>query len=336
MIIKNVKNLVRRTANYTKLHYQDWKAGKELSIQKDNLSKISKKDIILVCCLRNESFRIEYFYKYYKKLGVDHFIFIDNGSTDNFSEWASNKSDVSSFYTEGSYKDSRFGMLWCNDILRRYGTGHWCLVVDPDEFLVFPHIETRSLRALVQHLDEEGKNSMHAIMIDAYSNMPLSKTRLLPGENPFDLCPYFDCDGYIQSEAWYGGTWIRGGPRLREQFFDRPAEAPALNKIPLVKWQQYYHYNMSTHDARPLSLNQPHLQTHVTVTGALFHFKMIASLKDKAEEEMKRREHFSDGREYERYLQNIEANYFKEGLSLQYLNSEQLVEEGLISIGNWF
>ena len=51
--------------------------------------------------------------------------------------------DVSVWYTEASYKASAFGMLWCNDLLRRHAHNRWCVVVDPDELLVYPRMETR-------------------------------------------------------------------------------------------------------------------------------------------------------------------------------------------------
>lgn len=335
-MLSTLKRFIRRSGAYAKLFFDDWRSGRQLTIRQNNLKKIKDSDIILFCCLRDEAFRLDFFYTYYREMGVNHFIFVDNNSSDGFLDWARSKPDVTAFHTASSYKNARFGMLWCNDLLRRYGCGHWCVVVDPDEFLVYPKVENRSLRALTQHLDDEGKESFHAVMVDAYSDQPLNETILLPGKDPFEVCPYFDRDGYIQTEAWYGGRWIRGGPRLRTQFFEKPSEAPALNKIPLIKWKWYFHYNMSTHDARPYYLNLPHLHNRVSATGALFHFKMISTLKNKAEEEMRRRQHFSGGREYEQYLMHENSTYFKDGISLRYNGSAQLAELGLISAGDWF
>jgi len=279
---------------------------------------------------------MEYFYEYYKKLGVDHFIIIDNGSSDGLVDWARRYPDITLFYTEGSYKKSRFGMLWCNDLLRRFGTGHWCVTVDPDEFLVYPKSETRDLKALTQHLDDEKRPCMHAVMLDAYSDRSLEETTLGPGDNPFEICPYFDRDGYIQTEGWGGGIWIRGGPRLRTQFSDAPWEAPALNKIPLIKWRWYYHYNMSMHDARPFFLNKPHAPGRVSITGALFHFKMVSSLAEKAQEELTRGEHYAGSREYIRYAESRGEKVHAEGISVRYENSRQLVDLGLMSAATWF
>lgn len=335
-ITANSSKKVKQFFFYKKLRKIDKNAGLQLNLVQDNLSKISKNDILLFACLRNEKMRMSYFVEYYRKLGVKHFIFVDNDSTDGFMDWAQGEADVSVWHTAASYKNSKFGMLWLNDLLHRYGTGHWNVVVDPDEFLVYPYMETRSLKALASFLEEERRSCMHAVMLDTYSDQALEKTVLNEGQNPFEVCPYFDRDGYIQSPGWGGGTWIRGGVRLRIHFSKNTGSAPALNKIPFIKWQKNFHYNMSMHDARPLMLNRAHSPNEVSTTGALFHFKMVASLTKKAQEEMNRKEHYAGGREYERYHAESTKSFFQEGISIKYKSAKQLQDLGIISPGQWF
>ena len=117
-------------------------------------------------------------------------------------------------------------------------------------------METRSLRALAQFLEDDHRPCLHTLLVDAYSDRPLAETHLGEEDDPFVVCPFFDRDGYLQRESWGNSTWVQGGPRMRVHFADRPAEAPALNKIPMVRWKRHYHYNMSTHDAWPRRLNR--------------------------------------------------------------------------------
>lgn len=321
---------------YRKLALRDRKAGRQLSLVQDNLRRIGPGGILLFACLRNEAFRMPFFVDYYRRLGVTHFLFVDNDSTDGFMDWARQRDDVSVWHTAASYRKSNFGMLWLNDLLRRFGTGHWCVVVDPDEFLVYPNMETRSLKALAGFLEEERRDCMHAVMLDAYSDRPLQDTVLRPGDDPFAVCPYFDRDGYIQTASWGNSTWVRGGVRMRTQFRDNPAQAPGLNKIPFIRWQRGFHYRMSMHDAYPVRLNRAHAPNAVSLTGALFHFKMVASLVDKAAEEMQRKEHYAGGREYAHYHRSPEPEFYDPGISVRYEGPRQLVDLGLMSPGRWF
>ena len=86
--------------------------GRELRVVQDNTESIGKGDIMLFCTLRNEAFRIPHFLEHYRGLGVQHFVFVDNGSEDDFQRIVQDDEDVSVWYTEKSYKKSSFGMHW--------------------------------------------------------------------------------------------------------------------------------------------------------------------------------------------------------------------------------
>ena len=325
-----------RAGRYGYMTIRDWRAGRQLQRVQDHTARIARGDVLLVVCLRNEKFRMPAFVDHYRRLGVDHFLVIDNGSTDGFQDWARDQQDISVWYTEASYKKAHFGMLWCNDLLRRYGTGHWCVTVDPDEFLVYPFYETRGLKALCQFLEDDRREVMHTVMLDAYSDRDVDDTVLGEGDDPFEVCPFFDRDGYVQTTGWGRGSFIRGGPRLRVHFREDVDHAPALNKAPLVKWCWHYHYRLSMHDLYPRRLNQPHSPGEVSLTGGLFHFKLVASLTDKAREEMRRGEHFAGSREYAQYLEASENALYQEGVSSRFTGSRQLLDLGLMSAGRWF
>ena len=61
--------------------------SRELTPVQDNTARIKPADILLVCTFRNEQIRLPYFLKYYRDLGVSHFLFIDNGSEDGAAEY---------------------------------------------------------------------------------------------------------------------------------------------------------------------------------------------------------------------------------------------------------
>ncbi len=308
---------------------------REIKLVADRTRDIKKSDILLVSCLRNEMTRMPFFCDYYRKLGVNQFLFIDNNSDDGFQDWARQQPDVSVWFTKASYKASKFGMEWCNHLLKKYGTDHLCLSVDPDEFLVYPHMETRSLRDLGEYLKNEKKEAFHVVMLDAYSEKTLNETVYQSGDDPFKVAPFFDRDGYIQISTPKLPTFTRGGPRMRIHNRLEPLKSPALNKIPLVWWKWNYRYTSSMHDLRPMRLMRAQDAYNPTISGALFHFKFFASLTSKAEEEMVRKEHFEGGTEYHRYMEAANPHFYEEGISIRYESPDQLIRLGLISPGSW-
>lgn len=316
-------------------YFSLFRHGRELTPRSDRTKAIRKSDVLLVTCLRNELNRLPYFCDYYRKLGVNHFLIVDNDSTDGVQEWAKSQPDISIWHTKASYKESKFGMEWCNYLLRKFGTGHLCVTVDPDEFLVYAGYETRDLRDLGEFLKSEKREALHCVMLDAYSNKPLSQTIYRSGDNPFEVCPYFDRDGYIQEARRHAETATRGGPRMRVYNRTTPLKSPALNKVPVVWWRWNFRYTSSMHDIKPSRPMRIATDARPTITGALFHFKFFASLSDKASEEMARKQHYNAGAEYQSYVETHNPLFYEDGLSVRYDSPEQLIELGLISRGNW-
>ncbi|GGO79537.1 hypothetical protein GCM10011348_14070 [Marinobacterium nitratireducens] len=297
---------------------------------------IDKGDILLFSTMKNEGHRLEYFLDYYRKLGVDHFFIVDNGSTDNTADFISTQPDVTHFYTEGSYKDSNFGMHWLNYLLFKYGRGHWCFTCDPDEFFVYPHMETRDLRDLTQYLESLKQDSFFTVMLDMYSDKPVSQSWYEPGTDPVETCPYFDGTGYSkQHNPNFRNLYLQGGVRRRVFSKDEPASAPALNKVPLVKWKWNYAYISSMHMMLPRRLNR--CVDERMVTGALLHFKFISQLDEKVKQEMVAKQHYNDSAEYKQYDDVIQAGevLFDDQVSTRFTGWKDLARRGLINLGGW-
>lgn len=296
--------------------------------------RLSGDPVLLFCTLRNERIRLPFFLQYYRDLGVDHFLFVDNDSDDGSREYLAGQADVSLWTAKGSYKASRFGMDWISALLRRYGHGRWCLTVDVDEFLIYPFCETRPLRALTDWLDTSGMRAFSAMLLDMYPRGPVQDQPYREGQNPFEIAQWFDSGNYTISRNWsYGNLWIQGGPRARTFFADSPRQAPALNKIPLVKWHRGYAYISSTHMLLPRGLNLVFDEWGgEKASGCLLHAKFLDTFAAKAEEEMARGQHYAESREYKAYLEGLkEQPDFWCKWSEKYINWRQLEILGLMS-----
>lgn len=311
---------------------------RELRPATNRTGKIRKADILLVATLRNEAVRLPYFLKYYRELGVNHFLIIDNDSDDRSLQYLSNQQDVSVWHTRASYRKSRFGVDWQNYLLRRFAHGHWTLVVDPDEFLLYPFSDTRPLRALTDWLDSCGIRSFGTMLLDMYPKGRLNAQKYEAGDNPMSIASWFDPGNYsYKRNATYGNLWVQGGPRARMFFDGKPDQAPALNKIPLVKWDKRYVYVSSTHNLLPRGLNLTYeTRGGEKASGVLLHTKFLNTFNKKAKEELSRKQHYAGGQEYVAYAAKVKDN---PDLwcphSEKYINWRQLEILGLMSKGNW-
>lgn len=314
-----------------------WKS-RELRPVVDRTGLIRRDDIILFSTQRNEKIRLPYFLDYYRDLGVAHFCIVDNDSTDGTREYLAAQPDVSLWHTKASYKNSRYGVDWLNHLQSRYAHGHWCVVVDPDEFLLYPFCDTRPLRALTDWLESCSIRAFGAMMLDMYPKGPLEDQPYQPGQNPIDIACWFDSGNYtISRNPVYGNLWIQGGPRSRVFFADTPERAPALNKVPLIKWDKRYAYVNSTHMLLPRGLNLVYdARGGEKVSGVLLHPKFLDILANKAPEEAARRQHYADAFEYNTYAEKLasESQLWCKW-SERYINWRQLEILGLMSKGNW-
>jgi hypothetical protein len=300
--------------SYVRLHVEDVVASRKLALQQDNLHRIGASDILLFSRLDDKSRHMSFFVDYYRKLGVRHFVFVNTDPTSELPDWTSN-SDISIWKTAGTGK-SEFDIRWMNDLLRRYSVGKWALVVDPDEYFVYSNMETRSLKALVSFLEEERRQSMHAVVLDAYGDVPGEQGASDQYANPFEAWPLFDHDGYVQMSGLASSTIIRGGPRMRLHHRMDPAQAPNLVRIPLVKWKRHFHFKSYSEAVLPRLLNRAHNPGYISPTGALISFNWIMDQGNSANSRF--------------------GDLVHEALSVSYKDSRQLQDLGLISSGRWF
>jgi len=311
---------------------------RELSSVANRTDQIREDDILMFCTLRNEKVRLPYFLNYYREMGVNHFLFVDNDSTDGSLDYLAEQSDVSVWHTRASYKRSRFGVDWLNWLQLKYAHGHWALVLDPDEFLVYPFCDTRPLRALTDWLDASSIKSFSAMLLDMYPKGRLDEKPYQSGQNPLEIANWFDSGNYTMSRnKRFGNLWIQGGPRARMFFGDKPEKAPALNKIPLVKWDRRYTYVSSTHMLLPRGLNQVYDEWGgEKASGVLLHTKFLDTFTAKAAEELSRGQHYAASVEYKAYAESMKDDpelWCK--WSEKYINWRQLEILGLMSKGNW-
>lgn len=296
--------------------------SRELTEISNRTEGLPKDAILAFVCIRNEATRLPHFLAYHRKLGVDHFIFVDNNSDDGSRELLETAEDVSLWSTAASYKKSRFGVDWLNHLLARYGKDHWCLTLDADELFYYENCDQHDLRALTKDLNAKGQAMLGALMLDLYPQGPIGTQSYTLGDDPLQVLSWFDAGNYrTRVQPFMQNLWVQGGPRARVFFADEPDKAPTLNKTPLVRWHWRYVYMNSTHALLPRRMNP----ISKTVGAVLLHTKFLPGVVERSQEEKARGEHFGTASQYAGYYDALSAgpDLWHDGAE-QFQNWEQL------------
>lgn len=311
---------------------------RQLCALKDRTAAIGADAILAFVTVRNEGLRLPHFIDHHRRLGVDHFLIVDNDSDDGSRDWLASQTDVSLWVTKDGYKQSRFGLDWLTWLQRRHGHGHWCLTLDADEIMIYPFFETRNLQALTDWLDNQGLAAFGAMMLDLYPKGSLAAQSYQPGQDPVQVLPWFDSGNYgVQIQPAMGNLWIQGGPRARHFFAAQPRLAPTLNKVPLVKWDRRYAYVNSTHALLPRRLNAVYaVDGGERISGILLHTKFLPVIVEKSAEERTRQQHFANSALYDDYYDSlVQGPDLWCPTSQRYTGWRQLEALGLMSRGGW-
>lgn len=317
------------------------RARRSLKCLIDNTGQIKATDILCVVVLRNEALRLPDFLAHYRRLGVGHFLIVDNQSDDGSRavlEDAAGAGDLSLWQCADSYRNSRFGLDWAGWLLMRYGNGKWCLTVDVDELLVYPGMGHHGLRDLTQALEAKGQIGFGALMLDLFPKGPIREHSYAADQAPTEVLRWFDSGPYRkQRQAPQGNLWVQGGTRDRVFFTDAPARAPTLNKLPLVKWNWRYSYTNATHALLPRGLNALYDGPGGELpSGVLLHTKFLPDATMRAKEEQLRGEHFHTPELFQGYYdQVISSPDLWHEKAVEYRTPEHLASLGLCTPVEW-
>lgn len=259
--------------------------------------------VVVVLMIKNEALRLPYFLSYYRDLGVTQFIVLDHGSTDNTAQILDAAPDTARFAIKGSFA---FKATWINAVLNTCCKGRWTLVLDADEFLVYPGMEHLSLDDFLAFLDSRGEEAMHCRLLDMFPEGNVNAVPYRPGQDPLEVAPFYDSDGATRKNTF--------------------GVEPDLNKAPLFRFA----------DRMELKPGQ-HVLTNAKVTpvrGALLHFKFLQDFQHKNESNVVLRtidrDYSNELEAYKKRLGEQDELVLHSDTSERYSSPDQLVQEGIM------
>lgn len=324
--------------------------------------------LTLCTVIRNERYFIGALLDHYRRLGVEQFAVLDDGSVDGTREFLAAQPDCAVFdwgLTFGEMieisdspqtrKPARAGVFARDLLPRRLGIRGWAVNVDGDEFLLLPP-GTASLPALLERLDAHDIDVVHCALMEFYpAKLWPVGTRVEPlgtAADAFETFPFYDGDQVFDFDR-KGGSLRKSrsaSSRLFSQMgirerFDGifplsgligwlrgdPPTTPS-RKSPLIRWRDDTYLKGSHHAT---ALAPPDLQL------AAAHFKFTPDLDRRTELALRLRSYAGGSRNYtyyERLLMRMRERRvdFANSASVRYSGPEALVAAGIMKVGDRF
>ncbi|MFK7939707.1 MAG: glycosyltransferase family 2 protein [Roseovarius sp.] len=202
-------------------------------------------DTVVIALVRDGAFYLEEFLAYYRSIGAAHFVFCDNGSTDDTVSQISAQPDCTLLQSHLPWGDVE------NDFrqhaARTCAPGHWVLYADMDEVFTFDRAPQIGLVGLTRYLDQHGYTALIAQMLEMFPRMSLQDAGQISYAEALSEFDHYDLRA-TQALAYHdpsiGFGWFLqqnkvSNPEIPMLFGGTRArvfgEACCLTKHPLVK-----------------------------------------------------------------------------------------------------
>jgi hypothetical protein len=283
-------------------------------------------EIRLFTMARNESLRLPYFLDYYMNRGVDRVFLIDNNSTDDTVKMALQYDRVHVFQTMESFKNY---YNWTESLLRRYGRGHWCVGVDLDEYLIYPHSERVAIDHFIEFLEQHHFSAVYCLLLDMYAGSDTHGISYQQGEDPLRYTPYFDPEFDMEHRYFHDVKFrrqfktLRFGGGMRKRVF---GVDPNCTKVPLFKFERGILTAAGMHAIDGAVV--------ADVRGVVLHFKYLQDFMARSIEEADRQQHAAGAFLYKQMAEKLRddasTNFYYEG-AVKFESTRQLLDLGMMA-----
>ena len=232
-------------------------------------------ELLVISLVRNGELYIRSFIEHYRAIGVKHFVFLDNDSTDRTLELLCAEDEVTVLQTNAPYR--KYENTMKRYLAERFSRGKWNLCADIDELFDYPFSDSLSLRDLLRYLNHNNYSAVVAQMLDMFADMPLNELRskpddLLKGKYVYYDISSIDKEDYLWSECSNPDIKFHWGG-IRKLLFETKT---GLTKAPLVLMDGKVKPFIRWHHAKGARM--------ADISCVLMHYPFVSSFYAKVED----------------------------------------------------
>ena len=208
----------------------------------------------LCAVVRNEMYFLPAFLEHYRRMGVGHFLIVDDQSDDGTGAFLRDQPDVTLIGSARRYGDLvvprtgpvagteiRMELIWKSLLPARFAPDRWSVLADADEFVVLP--PGAGLPEVAGLADRIEARCVTGVMLDVYPR----RLEEFEQQGPFDLGAewFFDGERHLQLRGGRDPRVVYPGARARlmaELGLARWSFRDRLNR--LTGKRRYPRYNM--------------------------------------------------------------------------------------------
>ena len=283
--------------------------------------------LLLLSVVRNGALYIESFMEHYLTLGVQHCVFLDNGSSDRTVEMLCAYPRVTVLRTDAPY--ARYENTMKRYLAERYSRDRWHLCADIDELFDYPLSTALPLKGLLGYLNARGFSAVVAQMLDMFSDVPLARLNSLPGDRLKEKYTFYDTSA-IERRAYEWAEPPRPEIRMHWGGIRRAVFGTnnGLTKAPLVCMQPGVEPFIEWHQVAGAVL--------ADISGVLLHYPFVSTFREKAAEAVRSgRYGATTTDEYVAYARTLAENPeldFMRPSSRRFFGLEPLISDGFLVV----
>ena len=152
-------------------------------------------EVTVVALVRDGAYYLDAFFDHYRRLGVRHFVFIDNGSTDGTLDRI--RAEPGTVIVQSKLRWGRFENDFRRYAAETYCRERWVLYADMDEMFDFPGAAEIGLGGLVRYMGARGYTALVAQMLEMFPDRPIGEVADLTYAQALEAFRFCDLGGIV-------------------------------------------------------------------------------------------------------------------------------------------